>query len=114
MIDAAIDKLYVGIDTSGQVGEFTEIRGLIGAVVAEMKSDGVILCDSGVYSIGAVGSMPLRMEGCEKEIVALLSSGSKNKQEIRSHLRKVFKTDTTPTDSDDRILYNYMGHFTMK
>lgn len=109
LIEEAVSRLYSGIDTSGQVGDFTEIRGLIGAVVSEMKSDGVILYDDGVYSIGADGPMPLRMERCEKEIVSLLASGAKNKAEIRSHLQKVFKTNKTGSDSDDRILFNYMG-----
>ena len=109
LIEEAVRRLYGGIDGGGQVGEFTEIRGLIGAVISEMKDDGVILYDKGTYSLGADGPIPIRMEGCEKEILSLLSSKSYNKFEIRSHLRRVFKTDTTPSDSDDRILYNYMG-----
>ena len=48
LIEEAVSRLYSGIDTNGQVGDFTEIRGLIGAVVSEMKSDGVILYDDGV------------------------------------------------------------------
>lgn len=109
LIEEAISLLYDGIDADGQVGEFTEIRGLIGAVVSEMRSDGVIIFDSGVYSLGADGPIPLRLERCEKAIVTLLASGGRSKHEIRAHLRHVFKTDTTPSDSDDRILYNYMG-----
>lgn len=109
LIEEAVSRLYGGIDAGGTVGDFTEIRGLIGSVVAEMKSDGVILFDKGTYSLGSDGPMPLRMEGCEKEIVALLSHGGKSKPEIRAHLRRVFKTDATPSDSDDRILYNCMG-----
>ena len=109
LIDESFARLYSGIDLDGQVGEFTEIRGLIGSVVSEMKSDGVILFDSGVYSVGSGGSMPLRLERCEKEIVSLLSSGAKSKHELRAHLRRVFKTDVTASDSDDRLLYNYMG-----
>ena len=109
LVEAAIARLYDGIDTSGEVGEFTEIRGLVGSVVSEMKSDGVIFYDAGVYSVGASGPMPLRMERCEKEIVTLLASGAKSKQELRTHLRRIFKTDTTASDSDDRLLYTYMG-----
>ena len=109
LIEEAMSRLYEGIDVSGEVGEFTEIRGLIGAVVSEMKSDGVILCDNGVYSVGAGGTLPLRLERCEKEIVSLLSQEPLSKPEIRTHLRRVFGTDTTPSDGDDRILYNYMG-----
>ena len=109
LIEEAIKRLYGGFDVGGAVGEYTEIRGLIGAVISEMKSDGVITYDAGIYSIGADGVIPLRMERCEKEIVTLLSDGAKNKQELRAHLRRVFKTDTTPSDSDDRILYDYMG-----
>jgi hypothetical protein len=74
-----------------------------------MRGDGVILYDGGVYSLSASGSLPLRIEGCEKEIVSLLCSGARSKQEIRNHLRAVFKTDTTQSDGDDRILYNYIG-----
>ena len=109
LIEEAIARLYEGIDTDGQVGDFTEIRGLIGSVVSEMKSDGVILHDAGIYSVGSGGAMPLRMERCEKEIVSLLSKGARGKPEIRSHLRKLFKTDATASDADDRLLYNYMG-----
>ena len=109
LIEEAVSRLYIGIDTNGQVGDFTEIRGLIGSVVSEMKSDGVILYDNGVYSIGADGPMPLRMERCEKEIVSFLTLGAKNKTEIRLHLQKIFKTDKTCSDSDDRMLFNYMG-----
>ena len=109
LIEEAVRRLYGGIDNDGQVGEFTEIRGLIGAVISEMKSDGVILYDNGVYSVGKDGPIPIRMERCEKEILSLLSLKAQNKFEIRSHLRNIFKTDATPSDSDDRILYNYMG-----
>ena len=109
LIDEAISRLYQGIDTDGQVGEFTEIRGMIGAVISEMKSDGVILLDNGAYSVGADGPIPLRLEGCEKEILALLSLGAIPKAKIREHLRCVFKTDLTPSNADDRLLFNYMG-----
>ena len=109
LIEEAISLLYDGIDTSGQVGDFTEIRGLVGSVVSEMKSDGVILYDSALYTVGADGDMPLRMERCEKEIVSFLTFGAKNKAEIRSRMREVFKTDKTKSDHDDKILYNYIG-----
>lgn len=109
LIEEAVSLLYGGAASGGQLGQFTEIRGLIGSVVAEMKSDGVITYDSGTYSVGANGVIPLRMERCEKEIVSLLSRGPRNKQEIRAHLRRVFNTDKTKSESDDRILYNYMG-----
>jgi len=108
LIEEVVKSLY-GIDNSGDVGEFTEIRGFIGSVIYEMKSDGVILYDRGIYSVGAEGPMPMRMERCEKEIITLLSSHPCTKPEIRSHLRRVFKTETTPSDADDRMLYNYMG-----
>ena len=109
LADEVIGKLYSGIAADGQVGEFTEIRGLIGSVISEMKSDGVIIYDEGYYSPGADGPMPLRMERCEKEIVTQLANAPMSKAELRSRLRKIFKTDTTPSDTDDRMLYNYMG-----
>ena len=109
LVEEAVKRIYSGIDGDGQIGEFTEIRGLIGSVIAEMKTDGVILYDKNVYHVGAGGPIPIRLERCEKEIISLLSSKPMTKQEIRSALRKIFKTDTTPSDADDRILYNYMG-----
>ena len=109
LIEEAVSRLYVGIDSEGQVGEFTEIRGLIGAVVAEMKSDGAITFDNGIYSVGASGAIPLKMERCEKELVALLSEGAKTKQDLRMDMRRLFKTDSTASESDDMILYTYMG-----
>jgi hypothetical protein len=109
LIEEAIARLYTGIEFTGEVGEFTEIRGLIGSVVSEMKSDGVILFDSGFYSLAASGPLPLRMERCEKEIVSLLSTGVKSRQELRDHLRRVFMTHTTVSEADDRMLFTYMG-----
>ena len=108
LIEKSVKRLY-GQNADGHVGEFTEIRGLIGAVISEMKGDGVILYDKGVYSRGADGAMPMRMERCEKEIISLLGSGPRTKAEIRSHLRGIFKTNTTASDMDDRMLYDYMG-----
>ena len=109
LIEEAVSRLYVGIDSEGQVGEFTEIRGLIGAVVAEMRSDGAITFEGGIYSVGASGAIPLKMERCEKELVALLSEGAKTKQDLRMDMRRLFKTDSTASESDDMILYTYMG-----
>ena len=72
LIEKSVKRLY-GQNADGHVGEFTEIRGLIGAVISEMKGDGVILYDKGVYSRGADGAMPMRMERCEKEICSSIS-----------------------------------------
>ena len=104
-----LDRLYSGISGGGEVGECTEIRGFVGSVIAEMKSDGAIIYDNGYYSLGIDGPIPLRLERCEKEIVTLLSSSPMSKAELRSRLRKIFKTDATESESDDRILYTYMG-----
>ena len=109
LVEEAVKRIYSGIECNGQIGEFTEIRGLIGSVISEMRSDGVILSSDGSYSVGAGKLMPMRMERCEKEIVSLLSSKPMSKPELRTSLRKIFKTDTTPSNSDDRILYDYMG-----
>ena len=108
LIEKAVSLLY-GIDSNGQVGEFTEIRGLIGAVISEMRYDGVIIYDKGIYSLGVDGAIPMRMQRCEKEIFALLSKAPCTKAQIRAHLREVFKTATTASDADDRMLYDYMG-----
>ena len=109
LVEESVRRIYSGIASDGQIGEFTEIRGLIGSVISEMKSDGVILYTDGTYSIGVGGLLPLRMERCEKEIVSLLSSKPMTKPELRSSMRRIFKTDITPSDADDRILYDYMG-----
>ena len=109
LTDEVVSRLYGAVTSDGQVGEFTEIRGLVGSVIAEMKSDGVILPDDDKYTVGLEGPMPLRLESCEKEIVTLLSASPMAKAQLRAKLREIFMTDLTPSDADDRMLYNYLG-----
>ena len=110
LISEVTNRLYGQVaNNDGRIGEFTEIRGIIGTVVNEMRSDGVIFHDNGNYTSG--GSVPfvLQLESCEKLILDLLKTAPKTKQQIRSFLQKQYKTDTTKSDTDDRMLFDYMG-----
>lgn len=110
LIEEIITELYgYSGDNSAEVGEYTEIRGYIGAVISEMKSDGVLLNNNGYLCSAASTHLALRMESCEKEIVKFLSQEPKSKEQIRNHLQKYFKTNRTPNDGDDRIIFNHMG-----
>ena len=110
LIDEVTRRLYGGIGIeAGQIGQFTEIRGTIGSVINEMRADGVILTDNGTYSIGSTSPLTLRLESCEKEIISLLGTSAKTKQQIRSYLRHLYATDKTESESDDRLLFDHMG-----
>ncbi len=110
LIEEIISKLYGHIgDNSGDVGEFTEVRGRIGTVIKEMREDGVILNNDGYYSADTERHLALRIESCESEIVKLLAKAPKSKDELRTHLINYFKTNSTPSDDDDRRLFTYIG-----
>lgn len=109
LIEKTAKRLYGNVIDDGQVGEFTEVRGLIGAVISEMKNDGVILFENDVYSVGARSPLSFRMENCEKDILELLGKNPQTKPQIRIYLQKLYKTSATPSESDDKILFNYLG-----
>lgn len=110
LIEHITAKLYGHIsDNSGEIGEFTEIRGRIGTVIKEMRDDGVILNNDGYYSTHTERRLALRMESCESEIVKLIATGPKSKDEIRKHLINYFKTNSTESNDDDRLLFTYIG-----
>ena len=109
LIEQTAIELYGGIVNDGQIGEFTEVRGLIGAVISEMKNDGVILLDNDTYSVGIRSPLSLRMENCEKDILELLKKEPQAKPQIRSYLQNLYKTTATPSTVDDNLLFNHLG-----
>ena len=115
LIEDVIAKLYGGFhDRDGHIGEFTAIRGLVGSVISEMKSGGVISEEGGLYSTGAITPIAIRMESCESEILSLLSKEPKTKEQIRSYLVNVYQTKNTPSTQDDIMLFNYIGQILRK
>lgn len=115
LIEDVIVKLYGDVpNAGGPVGEFTAIRGLVGSVIAEMKRGGVIFEEEGLCTSGEITPMAIRMESCEAEILSLLSSAPKTKQQIRSHLVNVYRTNETPSKQDDALLFNYIGQILRK
>ncbi len=110
LIEGMIGSLYGdSVKNDGSVGTFTEVRGLVGSVISQMKNDGVIIDDGGIYTLGTSTPMALKMVECEKQILDLLAVSPKNKQQIRSHLERLYGTKKTRTDTDDRMLYDYIG-----
>lgn len=109
LIEQTVKQLYGGVTDNGQIGEFTEIRGLIGSVVSEMRSDGVILYDNNKYSAGSPSPLAYKMEKCEKDILDILGTGPKTKPQMRAHLQRLYKTSETASNADDKLLFDRMG-----
>ncbi len=110
LIESVVAELYGdAVKNDGTVGEFTDVRGMVGYVVNEMRGDGVITEDGGLYVLSTTTPMALKIIDCEKNILSYLQGGSKNKQQIRSYLRRIYGTDKTKTEKDDRMLYEHIG-----
>ncbi len=110
LVESVISALYGdSVKNDGTFGEFTEVRGYVGAVINEMKADGVILNDDDIFSLGTSTPIALKIFECEGEILKYLSSGAKNKQQIRSHLSRLYKIENTKNKFDDRTLFDYIG-----
>ncbi len=97
------------LSDAADIGEATELKGQIGAIINEMTENGVISKEGELYAAAAPRSVALRAEYLEKQILELLRGGPKTKAEIRSHLVKYFGTDKTPSIKDDSILYTLNG-----
>ena len=70
LIESIMANLYRGIvSDEGRIGEFTEIRGLVGAVISEMKDNGVIAIENGECVAVSSSPLTLRLESCEQEIL---------------------------------------------
>jgi len=111
LVDSVTAKIFGGnIVPTGEIGKYSEIRGAVGSILSEMEESGVLSVSSGgKYSLASSKPVVLRMENCEKEIVALLSKRSMTKAELRIALSKSFGTDKTVTTKDDSILYSLIG-----
>ena len=96
------------------VGPTTELRGAVGAIITEMEDNGIIRADGAAISLVSSKPVALRAESCEKEMIALLSSGPMSKRDIREALVKHFGTDKTATTRDDDILYSLIGQVTKR
>ena len=96
------------------IGPRSEIRGEIGALIAEMIGGGIIVEEGGKLRLLSSRPVALRAERCEKEIIDLLRGGAYSKREIRDHLVKRFGTDKTASTKDDNILYSLTGYVIKK
>ncbi len=110
LVERTVAMLYGGSNTTdAPVGEFTEIRGLVGTVIREMRNDGVISCRGDMCTLVTKVPIAMKLYNCEKEILSLLSSEPKTKIEIRSYLQRIYGTDKTPSKSDDKMLFDHIG-----
>lgn len=96
------------------VGRMTELRGEVGATLALMEDNGVITTTGGVCSLASSKPVALRIEGCEREMLALIRERPRTKPELRSLLEKRFGTDKTVSTKDDSILHSLIGQVTKR
>ncbi len=115
VVDAAILRLYNRRGGGNSpLGRETEERGQVGAVLNEMLECGVVSAEGGRYSLVSSRPVALRVESCEKEMLALLRVRPMTKQELRSALVSHFGTDKTATLRDDNILFTLIGQVTKR
>ena len=106
-------------------GAYTRLRSSVGIVINEMLKKGVIdMTDSGKYIKKTDKTVAIRIEECEEEILKLVSTAPRSKNEIRERLVEFFGTDATPGARDDNQLFTYIvqilkslvkdGSFTVK
>ena len=96
------------------LGQLTELRGEVGATLSLMLDNGVIRQDGEICSLVSSKPVALRIEGCEREMLAILRERPRTKQELRSLLERRFGTDKTATTRDDNILYSLIGQVTKR
>ena len=115
-IISAVSEAELGECLNGAcpIGPMSEVRGAVGAVIAEMIGGGIIAEEGDKLLLLSSRPIALRAERCEKEIIDLLRSGAYSKREIRDMLVKRFGTDKTSSKKDDNILYSLTGYVLKK
>ena len=90
-------------------------RSKVGSVLSEMEARDLIKPDTdGLYYLVSARPVIIRVEKCEKEILALLSKGALNKSELRENLQNIFGTRKTATTRDDDALSTISGQVLKK
>lgn len=96
-------------------GRHTALRSLAGSVINDMNAKGIItFTDGGVYKKNETNLVAIRIEECEEEILSLVRTAPRTKNEIKDALVSFFGTDTTDTQKDDNRLFTYMGQILKK
>ncbi len=91
-------------------GRLNVIRSMCGTVINEMQARSLILRDeNGLYTRTTEKPVAIRIERCEEEILKALYKKPMTRQELREHLVRRFRTDTTATAQDDNQLFTYVG-----
>ena len=115
LISATLKSVGIDDQNLSSRNDASLVRGKIGTIINDMHAMGLIALDedSRYYLVYAKPAL-IRIEKCEKEILYILTSGTKTKAEIRDHLKKAFGTDKTATMKDDDLLFSYMGQILKK
>ena len=91
-------------------GRINVLRSRIGLVINDMEAKGFIQKEpSGLYFKAEEKDVLIRIEECEKEILDIIKTNPKTKQQIKDSLVSFFGTDITLTQRDDNKLFTYMG-----
>lgn len=91
-------------------GRLNVIRSMCGTVINELLARSLISRDANnLYKISTEKPIAIRIERCEEEIFIALHKKPMTKKELREHLVREFKTDTTATAKDDNTLFTYAG-----
>lgn len=84
-------------------------RSHVGEVITEMLASGIIEeTKREKYRLSLDRSMSIHVERCEREIIRILTKGTKTKAELRGELTRFFGTDLTKTKRDDGRLADFI------
>ncbi len=97
-----------------EVGRVTELRGEVGAMLSLMEDNGVITIADNICSLASSKPVALRIEGCEREMLAIIRERPRTKAELRFLLERRFGTDKTVSTKDDQILHSLIGQVTKR
>lgn len=108
LTESELSDMSIGSKTSN-------FRSRVGSVLSEMEARELIKPDSdGLYYLVSARPVIIRVEKCEKEILALLSAGPIHKSLLREKLQDAFGTRKTATTRDDDTLSTITGQVLKK
>jgi len=91
-------------------GRLNISRSLAGSAIDEMLRKGIIAKNAdGAYVAAEQKPVVIRNERCEKYVIKLLSDRSMTKPMLRDSLIRLFGTDKTLTERDDRKLFSVLS-----
>lgn len=112
IIEAVIDGFMLSpheLADDSVNGRYNTLKSLTGTVINDMERKGVISLTDGLYAKNEDRLVAIRIDECEREILELIKSAPRTRDEIKDAMVGFFGTDGTPSVKDDNRLFTYIG-----